>query len=149
MYKKSCIPQVNDIGLRFFSDETLETPLCQGSHKIIVPKAARNTKEEWKFIVNLENYTQTLDVEECRNSSRNGRDFNKEFGYCTYSGTDGRVPEKTNCRQLFRTHRLVTIDEFGELEEDEFEFPSACACFFRRDFINSLPELRSAPFQRN
>merc|ERR1711922_117873 len=106
LLKKSCIPQVNDIGLRFFSDETLETPLCQGIHKIIVPKAAMNTREEWKFIVNLENYTQTLDVEQCRNI-RNSRSVNKEF---------------------------------GELEEDEFEFPAACACFFRRDFSNSLPE---------
>lgn len=40
----------------------------------------------------------------------------------------------TVCKQLFRTHKLLAIDNGGEVVVDTFELPSACVCNYRSSF---------------
>merc|ERR1712038_1148366 len=42
-----------------------EEQLCYGVPKVIFPRQAKNLKEEWRYIVNIENYTQSVEIEEC------------------------------------------------------------------------------------
>ena len=39
--------------------------LCPSEVKYARPKRARNSKGEWKFIVNMDKYTQTVRMEKC------------------------------------------------------------------------------------
>jgi len=107
-----------------------EQQLCKASKRIIVPQQALNIKNEWRYIVNLENYTQSVNIEECRSSrrSRVNSAGQKEFGSCLYSGVPGNNPHFTVCKQLHREHKLLAITEEGQLEIDKFRLPSACAC---------------------
>merc|ERR1712227_103265 len=51
------------IQTRFAIDEE---QLCYGEPNVIFPQQAKNLKEEWLYIVNIENYTQSVEIEECR-----------------------------------------------------------------------------------
>lgn len=118
-----------DIQTRFNINEQ---QLCQGWKRIIVPKEAKNLADEWKYVINSQNYTQSVNIEECvSNIKPNKRDENTEFGSCLYSGVQGLHPTGTVCKQLYREHRLMIISEKGELEIDSFRLPSACACHLR------------------
>jgi len=126
--KQACLENV--IGTRFFSTEG--TQLCQSLNRIMVPTSGQNIRGEWKTIVNIPGYTQTINVEEC------GETYTSSNS-CTYSGTLGRVPEETNCQQLHRDHNMLTLNEDTlEIEEDVIKIPSACACFYRRDYNPSF-----------
>lgn len=144
--KRACVEKSDLIVTRQFNIN--EEQLCQGSRRIIVPKEAQNIKNEWKFIVNSANYTQTVDVEECvrHGNRRDGIETDdeklKDFGTCLYSGIEGHNPSQTSCRQLYREHKLLVVTQKGELEIDKFSLPSACACFLRTEF-NTL-EFRNA-----
>jgi len=59
----------------------------------------------------------------------------EEFGSCHYSGSPGNNPQLTVCRQLFTAHKLLSLSTEGQLVVDSFELPSACACYFREDFV--------------
>lgn len=39
--------------------------LCPSEVKYARPKRARNSKGEWKFVVNMDKYTQTIRMEKC------------------------------------------------------------------------------------
>merc|ERR1712029_504786 len=103
-------------------------------------------------IVNIENYTQSVEVEECYdfnqdldtttpNSDGNNVQFGqapeipKEFGSCLYSGAVGNNPDLTNCKQLYTEHKLLALSDNGQLEVDSFKLPSACACFYKEDLF--------------
>merc|ERR1712088_664418 len=58
-----------------------------------------------------------------------------EFGSCQYSGSPGNDPDLTVCRQLFTSHKLLALSTEGQLVVDSFQLPSACACFYREDFL--------------
>jgi len=129
--KQACLDPLDTIGTRsqFFTEEI---QLCQGVNKIMVPTSGLNVRGEWKTIVNIPGYTQTINVEECGESFRSTNS-------CTYSGTFGRQPDQTNCQQLHREHNMLTInDDTLEIEVDVIKIPSACACFYRRNYNPSL-----------
>ena len=142
--------QCKSLQSRFSSID--EEQLCYGVPKVIFPRQAKNLKEEWKYIVNIENYTQSVEVEECYdfnqdldtttpNSDGNNVQFGqapeipKEFGSCLYSGAVGNNPDLTNCKQLYTEHKLLALSDNGQLEVDSFKLPSACACFYKEDFV--------------
>merc|ERR1712001_693856 len=98
------------------------------------------------------NYTQSVEIEECFNpdftiaDSESSNSTNSsvlfdneeivaEFGSCQYSGSPGNDPELTVCRQLFTSHKLLALSTEGQLVVDSFQLPSACACFYREDFL--------------
>jgi len=133
-----------------------EEQLCYGVPKVIFPRQAKNLKEEWKYIVNIENYTQSVEVEECYDFNQDldaetttpnsvsddtkvqfGQtpEIPEEFGSCLYSGAVGNNPELTSCKQLYTEHKLLALSDNGQLEVDSFKLPSACACFYREDFL--------------
>merc|ERR1711874_267242 len=139
-----------DLSTRFFDID--EEQLCSGIPKIIFPRQAKNLKDEWRYIVNIDNYTQSVEIEECFNpdfsidetESSNttnssvlfdNEEIIEEFGSCQYSGSPGNDPELTVCRQLFTSHKLLALSTEGQLVVDSFQLPSACACFYREDFL--------------
>merc|ERR1712141_131364 len=146
LFDKNC----KDLKTRFFDID--EEQLCSGIPKIIFPRQAKNLKDEWRYIVNIENYTQSVEIEECFNpdftiaDSESSNSTNSsvlfdneeivaEFGSCQYSGSPGNDPELTVCRQLFTSHKLLALSTEGQLVVDSFQLPSACACFYREDFL--------------
>ncbi|MPC89376.1 Protein spaetzle [Portunus trituberculatus] len=44
--------------------------LCPSEVKYARPKRARNSKGDWKFVVNMDKYTQTIRMEKCLYVSR-------------------------------------------------------------------------------
>jgi len=146
LFDKNC----KDLKTRFFDID--EEQLCSGIPKIIFPRQAKNLKDEWRYIVNIENYTQSVEIEECFNpdytiddSERtnttnssvlfDNEEIIEEFGSCQYSGSPGNDPDLTVCRQLFTSHKLLALSTEGQLVVDSFQLPSACACFYREDFL--------------
>ena len=144
-----------DIQARFLIDEE---QLCYGVPKVIFPRQAKNLKDEWKYIVNIENYTQSVEIEECFNFDSFGDEtttmspgifdddsnvkFETEiseapdrFGSCLYSGATGNNPGLTSCQQLHTQHKLLALSTDGQLVVDSFKLPSACACFYKEDFV--------------
>lgn len=139
LFDSQCKNQHSADGLRGFSLD--EEQLCFGRTNIIFPKMAKNLRDEWKFVVNINNYTQSVEVEECHNDTLSqdiGRELydTNDFGVCLYSGASGDNPDLTVCRQLYTEHKLLALTEKGQLEVDSFELPSACACFVREDFLD-------------
>merc|ERR1712141_621329 len=146
LFDKNC----KDLKTRFFDID--EEQLCSGIPKIIFPRQAKNLKDEWRYIVNIENYTQSVEIEECFNPDFTIDDFEstnstnssvlfdneeiiEEFGSCQYSGSPGNDPDLTVCRQLFTSHKLLALSTEGQLVVDSFQLPSACACYYREDFL--------------
>jgi len=142
LYDAKC----RDIKGRFFDVD--EEQLCYGIPKIIRPQKAKNLDDKWQWIVNIDNYTQTVEIEECHNfneyedtvTSNDTVQFEEqttfdEFGSCLYSGSEGNNPDLTVCRQLYTEHKLLALSDEGQLIVDSFKLPSACACFVRKDLI--------------
>jgi len=127
-----------------------EEQVCYGEPKIIFPRKAKNLDEKWRYVVNIDNYTQSVEIEECHNfNSEYQPGFAEEedsvqfgekkvaedFGVCLYSGSEGNDPSLTSCKQIYTEHKLLALSEEGQLLVDSFKLPSACACFFREDYI--------------
>jgi len=96
--------------------------ICSMTTTHIMPRAAKNKKGEFKFLVNggegTEDYIQLVQITQC---SRAGES-------CGHGNVFPR--EVTECRQEFSDHKLVALDEAGkELVIDTFSFPSCCSCY--------------------
>lgn len=98
--------------------------VCGMSTTHIMPKAARNKKGQFKFLVNggegTEDYIQLVKISQCLGVGEvcgKGKIFTKEV---------------TECRQEYTDHKLVALDEEGkELIVDTFSFPSCCSCYMQ------------------
>ncbi len=53
------------IGTRQFFASASDEQLCTGRQKIIFPRKALNLRNEWVFVVNIDNFTQAVEIEEC------------------------------------------------------------------------------------
>lgn len=115
-----------------------EDQLCSSRKKVIFPQKALNSQNKWMFVVNVGNFTQSVEVDECQGFGFGGGD-DDGFGSCLYSGSQGNDPGSTSCRQLYREHRLLALNGANNLEVDSFKLPSACACYTAS---NSFPEFR-------
>jgi len=113
-----------------------EDQLCRSKKKVIFPQKALNLKNNWMFVVNVGNYTQSVEIDECQDFGFGGGDDN-DFGSCRYGDSQGNDPESTSCRQLYREHRLLALNGANSLEVDSFKLPSGCACYTAQ---NSFPE---------
>jgi len=110
----------------FFTGE----PLCSSSQRVIYPRKAKNLSNKWKFVVNIGNFTQAVEVKEC-NEFAFSQDSSGSFGSCLYSGATGNIPELTSCKQIYTEHKLLALTDNDQLEVDSFMLPSACACFIQ------------------
>merc|ERR1712141_331154 len=134
LFDKNC----KDLKPRFFDID--EEQLCSGIPKIIFPRQAKNLKDEWRYIVNIDNYTQSVEIEECFNPDFPEEDFEipngtnssvlfeseegsspaSSYGSCMYSGSPGNNPHLTVCRQLYTAHKLLALSSEGQLVVDSF-----------------------------
>merc|ERR1711971_977883 len=117
-----------------------EDQLCSSRKKVIFPQKALNSQNKWMFVVNVGNFTQSVEVDECQGFGFGGDD-DDDFGSCLYSGSQGNDPGSTSCRQLYREHRLLALNGANNLEVDSFKLPSVCACYTAS---NPFPEFRIA-----
>ncbi|KAF2354090.1 Spaetzle [Trinorchestia longiramus] len=103
--------QDNDVH-RDFADEG--GYLCPSEVKYARPKRARNSKGEWKFVVNMEKYTQTIRMEKCI----------KPGGACSYVSHHYHA----TCSQVHNYQRLLSWEKKRGLHMDIFKVPSCCTC---------------------
>ncbi|XP_050523496.1 neurotrophin 1-like [Daktulosphaira vitifoliae] len=95
-------------------DENLENAICQSQVTLARPKKARSTNGQWKYVVNTDEYVQTLRLEKCL----------KPDTRCSHVSTKF----KSTCRQVYNYHRLLTWDQFSGLTMDIFKVPTCCSC---------------------
>jgi len=128
----------NSIGTRFFTIE--DEQLCVGRQKVIFPKKALNLNNEWKFVVNIDNFTQAVEVEECEHSYSSSIEYSSDtFGSCLYAGSSGKNPRLTACKQIYTEYKLLALSSSEtNLEVDSFLLPSACACYISGSLNNAL-----------
>ncbi|XP_068225927.1 uncharacterized protein [Palaemon carinicauda] len=88
--------------------------LCPSEVKYARPKRARNSKGRWKYIVNLDKYSQTIRMEKCM----------KPGGACSYVSHHYRA----TCNQVHNYHRLLSWEDGRGLHMDIFKVPSCCSC---------------------
>ena len=62
-------------------------------------RKALNMKNEWKFVVNIDQFQQAVEVVEC------GAGQTSPSQSCLYSGSLGNNPGLTSCRQIFTQHK--------------------------------------------
>lgn len=104
------------------SDGNQEDAICQSKVSMARPKKARSTNGQWKYVVNTEEYVQTLRLEKCL----------KPETRCSHVSTKF----KSTCYQVYNYHRLLTWDQFSGLTMDIFKVPTCCACHLQE--INPL-----------
>lgn len=94
--------------------------LCPSISQFIMPKAALNSRGQWKYVVNVdqgnEKYTQLVRSETCLTD--------KCSGICSLP--NGYT---SKCEQKYVQKRLVALDGSGTtLETELFWFPHCCVC---------------------
>lgn len=58
--------------------------------------------------------------------------FRSSIGHsCTYDGSIGHFPDATECKQIFKKHSFLAIDFDGSIQFDDFQIPTACACYIK------------------
>ncbi|XP_008185769.1 uncharacterized protein LOC100162252 isoform X2 [Acyrthosiphon pisum] len=95
-------------------DGNTEVAICQSKVAMARPKKARSTNGQWKYVVNTDEYVQTLRLEKC----------SKPETRCSHVSTKF----KSTCHQVYNYHRLLTWDQFSGLTMDIFKVPTCCAC---------------------
>jgi len=110
-----------------------EAALCDSRRTVVRPRKALNMKNEWKFVVNLDQFQQAVEVVECGAGQTSQS--------CLYSGSLGNSPGLTSCRQIFTQHKLLALTDEDRLEVDSFMLPSACACFIQNNLFSFQFEL--------
>ncbi|XP_022175921.1 neurotrophin 1-like isoform X2 [Myzus persicae] len=95
-------------------DGNPEVAICQSKVAMARPKKARSTNGQWKYVVNTDEYVQTLRLEKC----------SKPETRCSHVSTKF----KSTCHQVYNYHRLLTWDQFSGLTMDIFKVPTCCAC---------------------
>jgi len=103
--------------------ESLLEPVCK-SRKELLPRftRAKNVDNKWVYLVEAaEHQRQEVELTICENVNVPCKnDFDSPHGRNT-----------TVCKQLFRTQKLLAVDDTGEVVIDTFELPSACICNYK------------------
>lgn len=112
------LEEVNEPG----TDEKLYQPACP-SRREMIPRYSRaqNIDHKWRYLVEVAGATQQVEVHICK-------EVNKP---CKNDEDNPSGEPKTVCKQLFRTQKLLAVNEEGEIVVDTFELPSACICNYK------------------
>merc|ERR1712013_221920 len=97
-----------------------ERRACDTRRDVVYPKKARNTKDQYVFIVNDSQYRQAVEIEKCLNE-----------GEKCLTDDDAPVSRRTLCKQIFATYKLYAITANREQVYDSFSLPSACLCHYK------------------
>lgn len=86
------------------------------------PKLAKNTKNQWKVIVNAGQYTQSLRMEKCLKPDKE----------CSLVQTAAAAIGATStCAQIHSIHRLVVFEKGRGFYIDTFKIPTGCTCYVK------------------
>ena len=98
-------------------DVANEVTLCLATEHVIYPQGGETKDNQWKFIVNQDNFKQGVRIEECV----------AENASCS---TIGDIAEgyKTSCKQKYVYRQLASILTNGTIAQDTFRFASSCCC---------------------
>ncbi|XP_076315529.1 uncharacterized protein LOC143228084 [Tachypleus tridentatus] len=96
--------------------------VCPSEIVYAKPKRARNPRGEWKVIVNVGDFTQTVRMEKCLMPGSK----------CSYVSNHF----VSNCLQIYNYQRLVVFDKKKGLYTDIFRIPSGCSCYIRGYAVN-------------
>ncbi|KAG4068441.1 hypothetical protein HA402_004781 [Bradysia odoriphaga] len=107
------------IGNRF-GEEDDEEQLCASQIRLVYPQAGLTRDNTWRYIVNQQNYTQGIRVDECVHTRQCNMMHQLPFGL------------KSHCKQKYVYRQLVAIDEDGNTVKDLFKIPSCCTCVLIR-----------------
>ncbi|XP_071748296.1 uncharacterized protein [Lepeophtheirus salmonis] len=88
--------------------------ICPSEMEYARPKRGRSVSGEWKDIVNVEEYTQTLRMEKCL----------EPLSSCNYVSHHF----KSECSQVYNYHRLLSWNKERGLHMDIFKVPTCCSC---------------------
>ena len=88
--------------------------LCPSEIKYAKPKRGKTAQGEWKDIVNVNDYTQTLRMEKCLQPG----------GTCSYVSHH----YKSQCSQVYNYHRLLSWNKERGLHMDIYKVPTCCSC---------------------
>ncbi|GFU37105.1 protein spaetzle [Nephila pilipes] len=105
-----------------------EDTVCEQQSKIFYPRAAANENDEWTYVVNDNDYVQTVMAEICVNANHE----------CRY--LEGNLPPRvtSRCRQKYAYKRLLALHpNKKKTYTDSFRFPSCCACYVKRSFLST------------
>ncbi|EFN77778.1 Protein spaetzle [Harpegnathos saltator] len=109
---------VADIEQRIHSPD--EVSLCVSNEKVVFPQSAENTRNEWLFVVNQDNFKQGVRVELCSGEDQKCSVF------------DGLVDHyQTMCKQKYISRELVALGANGKVVTDTFRFPASCCCHIK------------------
>lgn len=110
------VPEIANRG----SHQDEGTPLCRAKQVEVMPRVAKDVEDEWLYVVNVGNSTQSVIVEKCAG----------ENAECDYIG--GALPYITTCKQMYIHRKLMTLSRNGRtLQARTFKFPSSCSCFIK------------------
>ncbi|XP_013164574.1 PREDICTED: uncharacterized protein LOC106115670 [Papilio xuthus] len=100
-------------------EENLE--LCRSEESLYNPKAAKDTNEQWYYIINkVKDIQQTFRVDICHRQNVACKSV-VHFA----QGYEGM------CKQKYILRSMVALDYNGEVIEKHFLVPSCCSCIYR------------------
>lgn len=115
--------EMPEIEKRFGLSETEEWPLCRSYVRTIYPRFAKTSNQNWRYVINQNNYRQSIRVEVCVN----------EGGVC--DDLEEYMPEgyKIRCKQNYIFRELMAVISDNTIGKDNFMLPSNCCC--HREFV--------------
>lgn len=108
---------------RFGLSEIDEWPLCRSYVRTIYPRLAMTINQKWFYVINQNNFQQSIRVEICVN----------EGSMC--DGLEDYMPEgyKILCKQNYIVRELIAVNSDYTIEKNNFKLPSNCCC--HREFV--------------
>ncbi|XP_076162189.1 spaetzle domain-containing protein [Ptiloglossa arizonensis] len=94
-----------------------EEPLCVSTERVVFPKSGITKEQKWKYIVNHENFTQSVRIETCMEEDKPCKVIE---GFA-----EGYV---TKCRQKYIHRQLLAVGADGTINSESFRFPASCCC---------------------
>lgn len=93
-----------------------DAPLCLSTEEVVYPREAMNKDEEWKVILNQQNFKQGVRIEKC----------SQESSRCMLI-SDFAQGYKTSCKQKYVYKQLVALSD-NKVVQDNFKIPASCCC---------------------
>ncbi|KAK0168051.1 hypothetical protein PV327_001890 [Microctonus hyperodae] len=119
-----------------FDDTEVQEPLCYTREQIMYPRGALTESNDYKYIVNTQDFVQGVRVEICVN----------EYSPCRL--VDGFASGyKTMCEQKFIYRQLIAVINHDEIGPQYFRIPSSCCCHVK--FVGSVWERIGMGHRRN
>lgn len=102
-------------GLRIGVPST--TDLCPSHERVVYMRTAENAANEWRWILNTNNFTQGVRVETCIHEDETCRIIEGlASGYVS------------SCKQRYVYRQFLAMTSDGKVVQDAFRIPASCCC---------------------